>query len=92
MSKTLALKEQRIEVRTNKEVKSFIQRAAESLGMTLSAFVSQQSYEAAKRVLAEHEALILRDKDRVLFFEALNAPPKPNKALKDLLKKASPKK
>lgn len=75
---------ERIDLRTTSTVKTAIQRAADRLGLTLSAFISQKAYEAAQRVLSE-ETLILSDRDRDLFLAALEGPPAPNAELKKLL-------
>ena len=87
MRKSAAIKEERIEIRANFEVKSFIQKAADAVGATLTSFVTQQAYQAAKRVLAERESLILNDRERERFLALLDSPPKANKALKSLFKK-----
>jgi uncharacterized protein (DUF1778 family) len=79
-------KEERIDLRANREVKEVIQRAADLLGTTTSAFVINHAYEAAQRVIAERETLLLSDHDRDLFFSMLDNPPKPNAALKRLLR------
>ena len=79
-------KEGRIDLRANHEVKAVIQRAADLLGITTSAFVVNQAYQAAQRVIAEQETKLLSDQDRDLFFSLLDTPPKPNAALKRLLR------
>ncbi len=77
---------QRIDLRTTTRIKATIQKAADRLGLTVSAFIAQNAYAAAKRVLFE-ENLMLSDKDRDLFLAALESPPQPNAALKALLRK-----
>jgi uncharacterized protein (DUF1778 family) len=79
-------KEERIDLRTSREVKELIQRAAELLGTTMSAFIVHHSYDAAREVLAQQESLVLSDRERDHFLELLESPPKPNRALKDLLR------
>ena len=74
-------KEERIDLRANREVKEVIQRAADLLGTTTSAFVVNHAYQ----VIAEREILLLSDRDRDLFFSFLDHPPKPNPALQRLL-------
>ena len=78
-------KDERIDLRASREVKEVIQRAADLLGTTTSAFVVNHAYQAAQRVIAERETLLLSDRDRDLFFSMLDHPPKPNQALKRLL-------
>ncbi len=80
------VKEERIDFRTTDRVKRVIQQAADLLGTTMSAFVAQHSYDAARQVLAQHENLELSNQDRDLFVSLLDNPPKPNTALGALLK------
>jgi len=79
-------KEERIDLRTSREVKDLIQRAAELLGTTMSAFIIHRSYDAAREVLAQQDSLVLSDRERDLFLDLLDSPPKPNRALKQLLR------
>jgi len=78
-------KEERIDLRTNREVKELIQRAAEVLGTTMSSFIIHHAFEAAREVLAQRESLMLSDRERDRFFELLEDAPEPNRALKQLL-------
>lgn len=80
-------KEERIDLRASREVKEVIQRAADLMGTTTSAFVVNHAYQAAQRVIAERETLLLSDRDRDLFFSMLDHPPRPNQALKRLLRR-----
>jgi uncharacterized protein (DUF1778 family) len=77
---------ERIDFRTTSRVKTAIQKAADRLGLTVSAFIAQNAYEAAQRVLTL-ENLVLADRDRDIFLAALERPPKANAALKALLRK-----
>jgi uncharacterized protein (DUF1778 family) len=38
--------------------------------------------DAARRTIAEHETLLLSDRDRAVFFDALVSPPAPSERLK----------
>jgi uncharacterized protein (DUF1778 family) len=82
------LKEERIDLRTSREVKELIQRAADLLGTTMSAFIVHRSYEAARKVLSDQETLVLSDRDRDQFLKLLEDPPPPNRALRTLLRPA----
>jgi len=42
--------------------------------------------EAARRTIAQHEALVLSERDRQTFFDALIHPPKPNARLRRAFK------
>lgn len=77
----------RINLRTTHETKTIIEQAAELMGTSLSAFMLSHAYEAAKRVINEQQFLTLSNRDRDAFVAALENSPKPNKALRDLLKR-----
>lgn len=76
----------RINLRTSLEAKAMIERAAAYMGTTVSAFMLQNAYEAAKRVVAEHEVIMLTQRDFEQFAKALDKPPAPTAALKKLLR------
>lgn len=76
----------RINLRTSGEAKALIERAAAYMGTTVSAFMLQNAYEAAKRVVAEHEVIMLTQRDFEGFAQALAKPPAPTAALKRLLR------
>jgi len=75
----------RINIRTTLEAKAMIERAAALMGTTVSAFMIQNAYEAAQRLVADWESVTLSDRDRDAFLSALDHPPEPNEALKRLL-------
>jgi uncharacterized protein (DUF1778 family) len=77
-------KSARMEQRTKPHVKATIQRAAALMGVDETAFVVTAAYERALSTLASHERLILSAEDREVFFAALENPPAPNPALKQL--------
>jgi len=77
----------RINLRTTHETKTIIEQAAELMGTSLSAFMLSHAYEAARRVINEQQFLTLSNRDRDAFVAALENSPKPNKALRDLLKR-----
>lgn len=76
----------RINLRTSAQAKGLIERAAAYMGTTVSAFMLQNAYEAAKRVVAEHEVIMLTQRDFEQFAKALDRPPVPTAALKRLLR------
>jgi len=76
----------RINLRTSAEAKAMIERAAAYMGTTVSAFMLQNAYEAAKRVVAEHEVIMLSQRDFEAFASALANPPAPTAGLKRLLR------
>ena len=76
----------RINLRTSPEAKAMIERAAALMGTSVSAFMLQNAYEAAQRLVAEREVISLSDRDRDAFLAALENPPEPNEALKRLMR------
>ena len=76
----------RINLRTSPEAKAMIERAAALMGTTVSAFMIQNAYEAAQKLVAEWETINLSDRDRDAFLAALGNPPEPNEALKRLMR------
>lgn len=77
----------RINLRTSPEAKALIERAAAIMGSTVSSFMLQNAYEAARRLVAEQEVITLSDRDRDAFLAALENPPEPNQALIDLMRR-----
>ena len=71
------IKRERIELRIGASAKKLIQRAMATTGLT----AGDLAYEGARRVLDEHERLVLTGADRDAFFEALTHPPEPSKKL-----------
>ena len=77
----------RINLRTSPEAKALIERAAAIMGSTVSSFMLQNAYEAARRLVAEQEVITLSDRDRDAFLAALENPPEPTQALVDLMRR-----
>ncbi len=76
----------RVHLRASAAAKEVIARAAASLGTTVSAFVAQSAYDAARQHLQQQEMLVLSAADLTAFARALDRPPKPNAALKRLMR------
>lgn len=76
----------RINLRTSPEAKALIERAAAIMGSTVSSFMLQNAYEAARRLVAQQEVLTLSDRDRDAFLKALETPLEPTQALVDLMR------
>ena len=72
---------ERLETRVSEEQKSLIERAAALQGRTLTDFVLTSVQEAALRAIAEHETLVLSERDRAVFFDALVNPLAPSERL-----------
>ncbi len=61
----------RINLRTSPETKALIERAAALMGTTVSAFMLQNAYAAARQVVADNEMLILSQAAFNAFIAAL---------------------
>jgi uncharacterized protein (DUF1778 family) len=77
----------RINLRTSPEAKALIERAAALMGTTVSGFMLQNAFEAAQRLVAQHEIITLSDRDRDAFLAAMDEPDEPNDALKALMRR-----
>lgn len=77
------LKKERIELRVSGSAKALIQRAVAVSGLT----AGDLAYEGARRVLDEHERMVLTGADRDVFLEAVLNPPKPTAKLVAALKR-----
>ncbi len=75
-------KSERVAVRLTPAVKRALERGAEVSGRSLSDFVVDSAYRAARQVIEDHERLYLSDRDRKVFLAALDDPPEPNQALR----------
>ena len=80
---TRELKKERIELRVAASAKDLIQRAMAVSGLT----AGDLAYEGARRVLDEHERMVLTGADRDAFLEAVMNPPPPTDKLVAALKR-----
>ena len=78
-------KSSRIEIRTDVQEKSIIEKAASLAGQTLSAYMLTQTLSAAKKDIAQLENVFIRNEDRELFYDLLLNPPEPNQKLIKLM-------
>lgn len=76
---------ERINLRASAEAKGVIEQAARLLGTNLSAFMLNQSYEAAVRIIQQHGTLVVGNADRDAILEALDKEPMPSAELRDLM-------
>jgi uncharacterized protein (DUF1778 family) len=79
-----ALRQERLGFRVDRPTKALIERAAEFERRKLTDFCMTALTEAARRTIAEHETIVLSDRDRAAFFDVLADPP----ALSDRLTRA----
>ena len=76
-------KSERMELRLAPSAKQVIRRAMSVTGLA----AGDLAYEAARRVLEEHERMVLTGADRDAFLAALGTPPEPAEALVAALKR-----
>jgi uncharacterized protein (DUF1778 family) len=77
------LKTERMELRLAPAAKKIIQRAVSITGLA----AGDLAYEGARRILEEHERMVLRGADRDAFLAAARNPPEPAKRLIAALKR-----
>lgn len=77
----------RITARVSDKVRTTLEQAAELLGATVNQFVVQTAYEEAQRILERETIIRLSQKDAQKILALIDSPPKPNKALKDAVKR-----
>ncbi len=64
------------------DLRALLGEAAALRGQSVSEFVIETLEETSRRVVQEHGATILSDRDRDIFLAMLDADPEPNEALK----------
>lgn len=72
-----ALKKERLELRVTASAKELIQKAMAVSGLT----AGDLAYEGARRVLDEHQRMLLAGADRDILLQAIGNPPEPTDAL-----------
>lgn len=72
---------ERLGFRLDEESKDLIERAAHLSRRKVSDFCVTALIDTARRTIAEHELLVLSDRDRAAFFDALLHPPAPSERL-----------
>lgn len=83
MTAARELKKERIELRVAASAKELIQRAMAVSGLT----AGDLAYEGARRVLDEHERMVLTGADREAFLKAVTNPPEPTDRLVTALRR-----
>jgi uncharacterized protein (DUF1778 family) len=78
-------KEDRLELRLEAERRQLLDRAAQALGMSTSAFVLEHATEAAQRTLADQVRIVLPAEHWDAFLEILDRDEQPVKGLAALL-------
>ena len=68
------IKKQYIQLRTTDLSKNIIQKAAQSLGESMTAFIMRVVLEKSNEILTEHQNVSLSSKDQELFFDLIENP------------------
>jgi uncharacterized protein (DUF1778 family) len=84
MSQT-ARKDDIIQIRAPAETKAMLNRAAALRGQKLSEFVLDSARRQAEAAILDQRVFFLDDKAHAAFVKMLDAPAKPNKALRTLM-------
>jgi uncharacterized protein (DUF1778 family) len=72
----------RFDARLSRSQKDLFEKAAKIKGFkSLSEFVIYTTQEAATAIVEKHNAILVSERDRQVFFDALENPPGPNKDL-----------
>ena len=83
MPRTAQTKDQRVNLRIDSSAKNLLQRAASYRNKSITQFLVDTAVEEAARVVREQETISLSQQDWDTFFDALNEPPEPNRALRE---------
>lgn len=81
------MKDTRIEFRSSPQEKDLLMLAAQLTGINVSAFLRDAALKAANKAVQLNEQVTLSNRDRDMFLNALDNPPKPNAKLKKAMKK-----
>ncbi|MBI2601421.1 MAG: DUF1778 domain-containing protein [Deltaproteobacteria bacterium] len=80
-------KSSKLDIRIGLEQKSLITKAALYSGSEITEFVLKTVLPIAKKIVTEHESIHLDKNEWFDLMQILDNPPKPNKALRDAMKK-----
>lgn len=84
MNTASGMRSDRIDVRTNPEVKAIIERAALLSHKSVSAYILDSALRTAQEDIRDTERLRLSVAERDVFYASLANPPEPNDSLKNL--------
>ncbi len=85
---TSEIKRSRFELRLTEEEKLFFEKASQLAGYkTLSSFVVSAIREYATKIIKEKEQILISQKEKELFFNAIFSDIEPNESLKKASKK-----
>ena len=75
-----AKRTERLDARVTREEKRVIETAARLRGISVTDLMRTTITDAATRIIRENELLILSERERQAFVQALMNPPRPNEA------------
>jgi len=84
---TTTLKEGRLNIRCDHRSRELLDRAATYAHVSVSEFVLSNALASAEQVVQAHESITLQPEDFQAFLSALDAPARPNAALKRAFKR-----
>lgn len=84
---TAATKESRLNIRCDSRARQLLDKAASYTHVSVSEFVLSHALRSAEQVVQAHESVTLKPEDFQAFLAALDAPAKPNAALKRAFKR-----
>ena len=84
---TSALKESRLNIRCNSRARDLLDEAATYSHLSVSEFVLSHALASAEAVIQANKNITLKPTDFQAFLDALDAPTKPNAALKKAFKR-----
>ena len=84
---TTATKESRLNIRCDSRARDLLDKAANYAHVSVSEFVLSHALASAEQVVQANESITLKPKDFQAFLTALDAPVKPNAALKRAFKR-----
>ncbi len=86
---TTTIKESRLNIRCDSHARQLLDKAASYARVSVSEFVLSHALASAEQVVQAHESITLKPEDFEAFLAALDAPAKPNAAMKRALKRRS---
>ena len=81
------IKDSRLHIRCDAHARDLLDRAASYAHVSVSEFVLKNALATAEAVVQHHESITLKPEDFKAFLAAVDAPAKPNAALKRAFKR-----
>jgi uncharacterized protein (DUF1778 family) len=84
---TTVTKESRLNIRCDQHARELLDKAAGYAHVSVSEFVLSHALASAEELVQAHESITLKPQDFRAFLAALDAPAKPNAAMKRAMKR-----